>query len=353
MNGSGLQGGAQAAFEDAWLVTGGSGFIGSALLRALQAEAPRQRVWLAGRLAGRHAAAPGHAAWQALKLDLAAPALVLPDGIHTVLHLAGEKRDAARMQAVNCDAAVRLVEASARAGARRFVHLSSVGVYGAPRHAGVVTETFAHTPRGPYETSKDAGERAVRERCAALGLACVVLQPSNVVGVVSEVTGPRGRSLPLLGLVRMVARGWFRHFGQRAAWVNYVAVEDVAAALLAAARHDAAAGAFIVNTPAPLADFVGWIADELGLPPPRARLPFWVGAVAAGAGAFGSKVLRRSLPFDSARFGELTNSTRYDGTLLERGLAFRLGFRLAFRYPLGIEAALRAMVRQYRAMGLV
>ena len=341
MNGGGLQGGAQATCEGAWLVTGGSGFIGSALLRALQAEAPGQRVWLAGR----QAAAPGHAAWQALKLDLAAPALVLPAGIHTVLHLAGEKRDAARMQAVNCDAAVRLVEAAARAGAQRFVHLSSVGVYGAPRHAGVVTETFAHTPRGPYEASKDAGERAVRERCAALGLACVVLQPSNVVGVVGVVgvvTGARGRSLPLLGLMRMVARGWFRHFGRRAAWVNYVAVEDVAAALLAAARHDGAGGIFIVNTPAPLADFVDWMADELGLPPPSARLPFWVGAVAAGAGAVGSKVLRRSLPFDTARFGELTNSTRYDGTLLERDLALR--------YPLGIEAALRAMVRQYRAM---
>jgi nucleoside-diphosphate-sugar epimerase len=322
----------------AWLVTGGSGFIGGALLRVLQAEVPQQRVWLAGRQALQHT----QAAWRHLPLDLAAPDLVLPEGLHTVLHLAGEKRDAARMAAINHDAAVRLVEAAARAGARHFVHLSSVGVYGAPSHAGVVTEAHAHTPRGPYETSKNAGELAVRERCAALGLACVVLQPSNVVGVVAA---GRGRSLPLLGLVRMVARGWFRHFGRREAHVNYVAVEDVAAALLAAARRDSAAGVFIVNTPAPLAHFVGWVADELGQPPPRERLPWWVGAVAAGAGAVGSRLLRRGLPFDPARFAELTNSTRYDGTALQRGLGFE--------YPLGIEAALWSMVRQYRAMGLV
>ena len=327
-----------APSPSAWLLTGGSGFIGGALLRTLQASAPQQRVWLAGRQEVPHE----HGAWRALRLDLAAPALVLPEGVHTVLHLAGEKRDIARMPALNHEAALRLVEAAARAGARRFVHLSSVGVYGAPRHAGVVTEAFAHTPHGPYETSKDAGERAVRERCAALGLACVVLQPSNVVGVV---TGPRGRSLPLLGLVRMVARGWFRHFGRRPAWVNYVAVEDVAAALLAAAQDAAADGTFIVNTPAPLAQFVGWVADELGLPPPQARLPWWVGAAAAGAGAVGSRLLGRSLPFDPARFGELTNTTRYDGTALQRALGVE-GL-------LGIEAALRVMVRQYRAMGLV
>lgn len=329
------------AMHRAWLVTGSSGFIGSALLRALQADAPQQRVWLASR----HALQPEQPVWRPWKLDLAAPALVLPEGLHTVLHLAGEKRDAARMPAINHVAALRLVEAAAQVGARRFVHLSSVGVYGAPRHAGVVTEACPHAPRGPYEASKDAGERAVRERCAALGLACVVLQPSNVVGVVTEVDGVLGRSLPLLGLVRMVARGWFRHFGRREAWANYVAVEDVAAALLAAASHGAADGVFIVNTPAPLAHFVGWAADELGLPPPRARLPWWVGAVAAGAGAVGSKLLQRSLPFNPARFGEVTNTTRYDGTALQHGLGFN--------YPLGIEAALRAMVRQYRAMGLV
>lgn len=317
------------------LVTGSGGFIGSAVLPALQAAAPARELWLAGRQPP--AVLPPSARY--LPLDLAAGTIDLPPGVHTVLHLAGEKRDPARMHAVNTEGAARLVDAAARAGARCFVHLSSVGVYGAPRHAGVVDERFPHTPHGPYETSKDAGERAVRQRCAALGLRCVVLQPSNVVGFVP------GRSRPLRGLVRMVARGWFRHFGRREAWVNYVAVEDVAAALVAAALRAEADGVFIVNTPAPLADFVGWIADELGLPPPTARLPYALGAAAAAGGAVGRFVLRRELPFSPERFGELTNTTRYDGGALSE--------RLGSSYPLGIEAALRAMVGQYRQAGLV
>ncbi len=318
----------------ALLVTGSSGFIGSALLPLLRAAVPARPLLLGTRLADR-LPADG----TTLSLDLATERIELPSGIGTVVHLAGEKRDPQRMVAVNHRGAAQLVEAAARAGVRRFVHLSSVGVYGAREHAGVVDESSARTPRNAYEASKNDGEIAVRESCAALGLDCIVLQPSNVIGIVA------GRAYPLLGLARAVGRGWFRHVGRAPAWVNYVALEDVAAALVAAAADDAAPGVFIVNTPAPLRDLVGWIAEELGRTPPTGWLPSWVGPAAAAVGAIAGAVLRRDLPISPERMRELTNTTRFDGGLITR--------KLGFAYPLGIEACTRAMMQRYRREGLL
>jgi len=315
----------------AWLVTGASGFIGSALLRSLQATG--QPLLVAGRTAP---AANGAAARRWIGLDLADRSIELPAGIDTVLHLAGEKRVEPRMDEVNHVGAARLVDAAARAGAKRFVHLSSVGVYGALKHAGVVDEMRAHRPANAYERSKDAGERAVRERCAANAMDCIVLQPSNVIGL-----SPQTR--PLLGLTRVVAKGWFRYFGRTEAWVNYVGVDDVASALIAAARADLRQATFIVNTPVPLQEMVDWIADELAVPAPRARWPHWIGAGLAAAGALGRSILGRDLPFSPERLQELTNTTRYDGSAISRSLGFA--------YPHGIESTLRALVRDYRREG--
>jgi nucleoside-diphosphate-sugar epimerase len=244
-----------------------------------------------------------------------------------------------RMDAVNHEGAVRLVEAAARVGVRRFVHLSSVGVYGAAKHSGVVDELHPHAPRNPYEISKDSGERAVRQRCAELGMGCVVLQPSNVLGAA------RGQNYPLLGLARMIARGWFRYFGSGNACLNYIAVEDVANAITAATLDVAATGVFIVNAPVQLATLVQWIAEELGVSVSTRRIPEWVGAVAASAGKFGPRWLARRLPLSPERLLELTNTTQFDGMAITRSLDFN--------YSFGVEAALRAMLRQYRREGLL
>lgn len=317
-------------------MTGASGFIGAAVLHALSLEAPQRTVLLAGRNTHRAMVPRG---CRAVFLDLAASDLLVPEGVDTVLNLAGEVHDPSRMQEVNHLGPVRLVEAAARVGAQHFVHLSSVGVYGAPKHAGTVDETCVRKPKNVYEASKNAGELAVRERCAALGLRCTTLQPSTVIGIVA------GSRYPLLGLARMVARGWFCYFGRGDAWINYVSVEDVAAALVAATDKDACSGSFIVNTPVLLRAMVGWIAEETGVLHPDKHLPVWVGAAAAAVAYAGRTVLRRDLPFSPERFFELTNTTQFDGSAISGALNFA--------YPIGIEGAVRTMVRHYRQEGLV
>ncbi|MBI5138139.1 MAG: NAD-dependent epimerase/dehydratase family protein [Nitrospirae bacterium] len=315
------------------LITGASGFLGTSILRALQELAPDIRVIAAGRTVG----ALGSPPVEGVPLDLASHCVVLPDGVDTVLHLAGEKHDESRMWAVNHAGTRRLVEAAANAGVRRFIYLSSVGVYGAPKHAGVVTKYHARTPRNTYEESKNAGEICVTGLCPHLGIEHLVVQPTNVIGHVP------GRSYPLIGLMSMIQASRFAYFGSRDAWVNYVNVEDVAASVVATCQHGPNRAVYIVNTPTRLANVVSWIASELAVPEPRRRLPAWLGGAVGTAGSMLQRLVGRGMPFNADRYRELTNTTWYDGTDITGDLGFT--------YPIGIEQTVRDLVRAYRAEG--
>lgn len=277
--------------------------------------------------------ATGVPAWHAL--DLVDPTLSVPPGVDIVVHVAGEKSDGATMEAVNHHGTRRLIKACAQAHVRRFVHVSSVGVYGVAPHAGRIDESQPHWPRNVYEMSKEAGESAVRELCPRLGIEHLVVQPSNVLG------HQPGRAYPLLGLMASIKARRFVYFGEKETRVNYVCVEDTAAAIVAAAQHGSDGRTYIVNTPTRLTNLVGWISAELGIDAPVRRLPLWIGAAVARAGSALQRTTGRPMPFNAERFLELTNTTEYDGRTIEH--------ELGLTYPLGIEAAVRALVRAYRA----
>jgi nucleoside-diphosphate-sugar epimerase len=316
------------------LVTGASGFLGRRVLSILVGRSGVEELLAAGRRPAQPDA-PAPLGVTAVQLDLTA-AIRIPAGVRTVIHIAGEKRDPNLMQAVNAEGARRLAVAAAQAGVARFVHVSSVGVYGAPPGSGVVDETFPHTPVNPYERSKDAGEHWVRQTCADEGVGCVVVRPSNVIGLVP------GGGAPLRGLVRSIGRGQFVWFGpERQAWLNYLHVADGAAAIAAAAEFAPAGREYNVNCPARLAEAVAWIAEELAVPYPRRHLPRWLGRAAAEVGSFVSTATGRGLPLDRGRYRELTNDTMFD--------ASRLSCETGFAYPLGAEPMFRALARAYRS----
>jgi UDP-glucose 4-epimerase len=316
-------------------VTGGTGFLGGYTLDALRATSAIGRVVIASR---QSAEARDIGSSEIFPLDLGRSEVLLPQGINTVIHIAGEKRDLTKMSEVNHLGTLHLAEAAVRARARRFVYVSSVGVYGAAPHSGRVDEAFPHTPRNLYESSKDAGEKCVREVCDRAGMEWVIVQPSNVIGVVP------GRSYPLLGLMKMIQRGHFAWFGQIEPWANYVGVQDVAAAIVAAATASPNRS-YVVNTPARLVDVVAWITDELGVAMPTRRLPLWLGQGLAEAGSWLQRILERHMPFQRERFLELTNSTIYDPVALQTVADFN--------YPIGIETEIRRMVRTYREEGFL
>lgn len=317
------------------LVTGASGFVGQHFFQRVRAELPALALYVGGRSASTRGL-PGQA--RPVILDLSRE-IELGETPEVVFHIAGEKRDESRMWEVNLEGTRRLLDWSAAQGVKRFVYLSSVGVYGARKNAGVVQAGAPKHPQNIYESSKSAAEDLVRQKCGEYGIEYVILQPSNVIGWVD------GKAFPLLGLMKMIKRGWFTYFGRRETCFNYVAVEDVASALVAATAPGAANRVFIINSPVSIRQFVGWIAQELGVALPARRLPALVGRAAAAFADAVRGVTGRSIPFDRERYSELTNTTRYDGSPACSALGKV--------YSLGIESAVRQLVRRYRKEGLL
>lgn len=143
------------------VVTGGTGFLGAALLDLLGARAEEVVA-----LVRPGAAPPDVSGVRWVEQDLAAPlAAALPERADAIVHLAQSRRyrefpeGALDVQAVNVTMTVELLDYARRAGAQTFVHASSGAVYASGPEP--VRETDVPSPSNFYAASKLAGEIAV------------------------------------------------------------------------------------------------------------------------------------------------------------------------------------------------
>jgi nucleoside-diphosphate-sugar epimerase len=195
-------------------------------------------------------------------------------GADVVLHLAAHVGDHGSLELferVNVGGTRNAVEAAAAAGARRFVHLSSVAVYGRPAE-GRVTEEWPTKKIGlPYEDTKTEAERSAFRRGAILGLEVAAVRPPIIYGPYDKNFMPRAFAA-LRGRRFLLIDGGVAPLNL--AWVDHVV--DV---LLLCAEHPAAAGQVFnvmdeVDTTPPSVREVGEIlAREAGLPRPFLAIP--------------------------------------------------------------------------------
>ncbi|MGW2783682.1 UDP-glucose 4-epimerase GalE [Streptomyces populi] len=245
-----------------WLITGGAGYIGAHVARAM-AEAGERVVALDDLSAGIPDRLPeGIPLVQGSSLDGDLLKRVLAEhGITGVVHLAARKQvgesvaDPTRYYQENVGGLATLLEAVAGAGVKRFVFSSSAAVYGNP-DVDLITEDTPCAPMSPYGETKLAGEWLVRAAGRAHGIATVCLRYFNVAGTASPELADTG----IFNIVPMVfdrlTRGEApRIFGDDyptpdgTCVRDYIHVADLAEAHLAAARRltDGAGGDLTVN----------------------------------------------------------------------------------------------------------
>jgi nucleoside-diphosphate-sugar epimerase len=159
------------------LVTGGSGYFGFALVRALAAAGHQVRIL---DLLPAPEVIPGVEVVQGDVCDPAVCAAVMR-GIEVVHHnvaVVPLGRNEALFWRVNRDGTRTMLDAAAAAGVRKIVYMSSSAVFGVPDHLPV-TEDTPPTPGEAYGAAKLAGEQLCRERT---DLDITVIRPRTILG---------------------------------------------------------------------------------------------------------------------------------------------------------------------------
>ncbi|MGW0082498.1 UDP-glucose 4-epimerase GalE [Streptomyces sp. NPDC003393] len=189
-----------------WLITGGAGYIGAHVVRAMTRAGERAVVYddLSTGDAARIPDGVPLVAGSTLDGDRLARVLAEHD-VSGVVHLAAKKQvgesveQPLRYYRENVEGLRVLLEAATAADVRAFVFSSSAAVYGMP-DVDLVTEETPCAPMSPYGETKLVGEWLVRATGRASGLSTACLRYFNVAGAASPELADTG----VFNLVPMV-----------------------------------------------------------------------------------------------------------------------------------------------------
>jgi dihydroflavonol-4-reductase len=254
------------------LVTGATGFVGSAIARALLAAGYRVRALARpgsprGNLTGLTLEVVTGDICDASSVDDAM------QGVASVIHTAADYRlwtpEPQEVVRTNVTGTRTIMEAAVRAKVARVVYTSSVATLAPDPDGGSADESLPLSEAkavGVYKRSKVQAERLVEAMVTRDGLPAVIVNPSTPVGPRDRRPTPTGRIIVEAANGRMPA---FVDTG-----LNVVHVDDVALGHVAALEHGRIGERYILGGEnVLLADLLADIAELVGRKPPRVRLP--------------------------------------------------------------------------------
>ena len=257
--------------SDPILVTGASGFVGSAVARALLAEGERVRVLLRPTSPRTNVADLDVEIAEGDIRDRASVARAL-DGCRHLFHVAADYRlwapDPDDIVRANLDGTRAVMEAARDAKLERIVYTSSVATLKLRQDGVPVDETAPNAPDttiGAYKKSKVLAERLV-ESMVAEGLPATMVLPSTPIGPRDVKPTPTGRIVVEAANGRMPA---YIDTG-----LNLVHVDDVARGHLLAWKRGRVGERYILGgQDVSLGDMLRVIAGLVGRKPPTVELP--------------------------------------------------------------------------------
>jgi dihydroflavonol-4-reductase len=252
------------------LVAGATGFLGGHLTRALVQRGRRVRALVrpssrvAPLIAQNVEIVTGF-------IENRADVLRAAEGVETIYNAAGAFRTFAQPDSyffgVNARGVENILEAARQHGVARTIHTSTIGVHGDVPQIPC-TEDSPLNPGDAYQRSKAEGDIRAREAFRRTDPPGVVVRPASMYGP---------GDLRFLKLFRSVQRGTFCLFGDGRTLFHGIYIDDLVDAMLLCGEHPEAVRSevFILAGPrwVTLSELVTLVAQAVGAPPPRWRLP--------------------------------------------------------------------------------
>jgi dihydroflavonol-4-reductase len=254
-------------------LTGGTGFIGGHIARALRERGDDVRALARSPEKGRALTELG---CEVISGDLSDRAAIVAalEGVDAAIHCAAvyevgiPQREHKAMYEANVVGTENVLRAALEAGTPKVVYVSTVAAFGNTR-GQVVDETYEHPGTGftsYYEQTKFEAHRVAKRLIAEEGLPCVIVQPGGVYGPDdhSEI-GNQMRQF-LAGRMPLLA---FPDLG-----FNLVHVDDLATGVLLALDKGKTGESYVLGGQiTTMRELIGTLAKVAGKRPPRGTLP--------------------------------------------------------------------------------
>lgn len=283
------------------LVTGGTGFVGAHVVRALLARGRLVRCLV--RPSSRRSNLEGLPV-EIVVGDLLDQSALTPAmaGARHVYHCAADyrlfARDPREIYAANVQGTENVLKAASEAGVQKIVYTSSVSAVGLTDDGTPATERTPVVPGnliGHYKKSKYQAERLVQD-WAGKGMPVVTVNPSTPVGELDIKPTPTGQMVVDFLNRRMPA---YVDTG-----MNLVDVRNVAEGHLLAAEKGIAGERYILGyRNMTLKEIFDMLAGLTGIPSPRLRLPHWIPLTVSAADTLLARLTGRSprVPIEGVR----------------------------------------------------
>ncbi len=222
----------------------------------------------------------------------------------------------------NVEGTENILRAAADTGVKKFIHMSSVAVYGMNPPDAADEATSCQPCGNPYCDTKIAAEEIVRAYYRDRNLPVVIIRPTNVYGPHSKAWSLRP--------IKMINSGQIVLINEGTGLCNYVYIDNLIDAMLLAAKRDESVGqTYIITDDSPVSwkDFFGYYAQMAGKPHMRS-VPEWLGKLAALGMEITAKLTGKQPKISREAVGFLTRKAYFSVDKARRELGYQPRFSL-------------------------